>query len=143
MLSVMTWNVENLERPTPGADPAAQEAYAFKLRQIVEVIAEAAPDLVGVQEILASPQNLAPEVFDDLRSELSTATGHPWNGCLSQRPDGRGIRVGWLSPGQLTNPSDVALYPQKVPPTTVDDNGTTITPPSVAHWPSGTPAPTG
>ena len=127
MLSVMTWNVENLERPTPAADAAAHEAYAIKLRQIVEVIAEAGPDLIGVQEVLASPQNLAPEVFEDLRSELSKATGRPWNGCVSQRPDGRGIRVGWLSPGQLIDPTDIALYPEKVPATTIDDHGTTIT----------------
>jgi hypothetical protein len=41
VLSVMTWNVENLERPTPGADATAHEAYAIKVRQIVEAIAEA------------------------------------------------------------------------------------------------------
>ena len=127
MLSVMTWNVENLERPTPAADAAAHEAYAIKLRQIVEVIAEAGPDLIGVQEVLASPQNLAPEVFEDLRSELSKATGRPWNGCVSQRPDGRGIRVGWFARGRLSNPTNVAVYPHQVPPTTIDDDGTQIT----------------
>ena len=45
---------------------------------------------------------------------------------MSQRPDGRGIRVGWLSPGQLIDPTDVAQYPEKVPATTIDDEGTTI-----------------
>jgi hypothetical protein len=45
----------------------------------------------------------------------------------SQRPDERGIRVGWLSRGQLTDPTDVADYPHGVPATTVDDQGTMIT----------------
>jgi hypothetical protein len=76
-----------------------------------------------VQEVLAPPDDLAPGVFDDLRAAL----GAGWSGCLSQRPDDRGIRVGWLFKWQLTNPTDVAVYPQGVPATTVDDHGTQIT----------------
>jgi len=53
--------------------------------------------------------------------------GAEWNGYLSLRPDDRGIRVGWLSPGQLTDPADVAPYPRGVPATTVDDQWTMIT----------------
>jgi hypothetical protein len=76
-----------------------------------------------VQEVLAQHDDLTPGVFDDLLAAL----GAGWNGCLSQRPDDRGIRVGWLSTGQLTNPTDVAAYPHGVPATTVDDAGTQIT----------------
>jgi hypothetical protein len=78
---------------------------------------------VGVQEVLAQPDDLTPGAFDDLLAAL----GNGWSGCVSQRPDDRGIRVGWLSKGQLTNPVDIAVYPQGVPATTVDDQGTQIT----------------
>jgi hypothetical protein len=76
-----------------------------------------------VQEVLADRKDLTPRVFDDLREAL----GAEWSGCLSQRPDPRGIRVGWLSRGQLSNPTDVAVYPQRVPATTIDDDGNEIT----------------
>jgi endonuclease/exonuclease/phosphatase family metal-dependent hydrolase len=123
MFTVLTWNLENLERPAANAAEAARDRYSGKLKQISELITGAGPDLVGVQEVLADSSDLAPGVFDDLLAAL----GAQWNGCLSQRPDDRGIRVGWLSRGQLTNPTDVAVYPHGVPATTVDDHGTMIT----------------
>jgi endonuclease/exonuclease/phosphatase family metal-dependent hydrolase len=125
MFTVMTWNLENFERPAANAAEAVQKQYQDKLEQISELITGAAPDLVGVQEVLAGSGDLAPAVFDDLLAAL----GADWHGCLSQRPDDRGIRVGWLSPGQLTDPADVAAYPPGVPATTVDDQGTMITAP--------------
>jgi hypothetical protein len=118
MFSVMTWNLENFERPATNAEQATKDRYARKLQQITELITSAGPDLVGVQEVLANPKNLTPPAFDDLRAAL----GAEWTGCLSQRPDPRGIRVGWLARGQLANPTDVAVYPQQVPATTIDDN---------------------
>ena len=127
MLTVMTWNLENLERPAASATAAARDAYTEKLDQIASVIVGAEPDLVGVQEVLAPAADLAPQVFEDLLSKLSQLTGTGWNGRLSQIPDGRGIRVGWLSPGQLTDPTDAAAYPTKVPPVVVDDTGQAIT----------------
>jgi endonuclease/exonuclease/phosphatase family metal-dependent hydrolase len=123
MFTVMTWNLENFGRPAEGASQDAKDQYSGKLSQISALIAGAGPDLVGVQEVLAGPEDLTPQVFDDLLAAL----GAEWNGCLSQRPDERGIRVGWLSRGQLTGPMDVADYPQGVPATTVDDQGTMIT----------------
>lgn len=123
MFTVMTWNLGNCERPAEDATEAARERYSEKLKQVSAIINGAGPDLVGVQELLAGHDDLAPQVFDDLLAEL----GAQWSGCLSRRPDDRGIRVGWLSRGQLTDPVDVALYPQGVPATTVDDQGTVIT----------------
>ena len=35
--------------------------------------------------------------------------------------------LGWLARGQLSTPADVAVYPQQVPATTVDDHGNQIT----------------
>jgi endonuclease/exonuclease/phosphatase family metal-dependent hydrolase len=123
MLTVMTWNLENFGRPADDAAQAVKDRFTRKLKQISELITGAGPDLVGVQEVLADDNDLGPAVFNDLLAAL----GAEWNGCLSQRPDGRGIRVGWLSRGQLTSPTDVAAYPQGVPATTVDDHGTMIT----------------
>jgi endonuclease/exonuclease/phosphatase family metal-dependent hydrolase len=123
MFTVMTWNLENFGRPADDASQDAKDQYSGKLSQISALIAGAGADLVGVQEVLAGPEDLAPQVFADLLAAL----GAEWNGCLSQRPDERGIRVGWLSRGQLTEPTDVADYPHGVPATTVDDQGTMIT----------------
>ena len=105
MLTVMTWNLENLERPESTATPVERAAYAVKLEQTVQVIADADPDLLGVQEVLARADDLQPQVFEDLRSALSQRTGSAWTGHLSKIPDPRGIRVGWLSRGALTSPS--------------------------------------
>src|SRR5215472_6742508 len=90
MFTVMTWNLENFGRPADGASQAAKDQYSGKLSQISALIAGAGPDLVGVQEVLAGPEDLAPPVFDDLLAAL----GAEWNGCPSERPDERGIRVG-------------------------------------------------
>jgi endonuclease/exonuclease/phosphatase family metal-dependent hydrolase len=122
MFSIMTWNVENLERPAANAKQAVKDRHARKLQQISELIISTGPDLVGIQEVLADRKDLAPRVFDDLRKAL----GAEWNGCLSQRPDPRGIRVGWLARGQLSNPTDVFIYPHQVPATTIDDDGNQI-----------------
>ena len=122
MFTVMTWNLENFERPAANATSAVRERYSDKLKQISELISGAGPDLVGVQEVLASHEDLAPQVLADLLAAL----GPEWNGCLSQRPDERGIRVGWLSTGQLTGAADVFLYPDGVPATKVDDQGAPV-----------------
>jgi hypothetical protein len=47
MFSVMTWNLENFERPAANAEQAVKDRYARKLQQISELIASAGPDLVG------------------------------------------------------------------------------------------------
>ena len=60
MLTVMTWNVENLFKPGPGAEPDEAARFQAKLGQLAQIITSSAPDLVGVQEIGA------PEAFADL-----------------------------------------------------------------------------
>jgi hypothetical protein len=123
MFSVMTWNLENFERPAANAKQAVKDRHARKLQQITELIFSAGPELVGVQEVLADPKDLAPRVFEDLLAAL----GPGWSGCLSRRPDPRGIRVGWLARGQLSDPTEVAVYPHQVPATTIDDDNNQIT----------------
>jgi propanediol dehydratase small subunit len=53
VFSVMTWNLENFERPAATATDVARQRFARKLEQIAELITNAEPDLVGVQEVLA------------------------------------------------------------------------------------------
>jgi hypothetical protein len=133
MFSVMTWNLENFERPAPNAEQAVKDRYERKLQQITELITSARPDLVGVQEVLADHKDLAPRVFDDFRAAL----GAEWTGCLSQRPDPRGIRVGWLARGQLSDPTDIAVYPNKCqpPPSTTTATRSQRSPgPSAGRW---------
>lgn len=123
VLTVMTWNLENFQRPPTGQSTTD---YDHKLAHIVDVIAAADADLVGVQEVLANAGDQSPVVFDDLRAALATKTNQAWTGAISDQPDPRGIRVGWLSPHQLSDTVGVAAYPAGVPATTVDDDGTTI-----------------
>jgi hypothetical protein len=42
-------------------------------------------------------------------------------------PEHLGAGLVWLARGQLSNPTDVAVYPQQVPATTIDDDGNQIT----------------
>jgi hypothetical protein len=43
MFSVMTWNLENFERPAANAEQAVKDRYARKLQQISELVTSAGP----------------------------------------------------------------------------------------------------
>src|SRR5882762_8858643 len=85
---IVTWNVENLFRPNTGAGPTGEDAYKAKLKTLAETITKLNPDLVGLQEVGS------PEAFADLKKAVGGKYSH---GELSKHPDGRGIRVGFLS----------------------------------------------
>lgn len=86
--SVMTWNVENLFPPghTPG--PETDDIYKRKLRNLATTITNVAPDVVAVQEIGD------PASFAALQDQLDGRYKHTQ---VSEHPDRRGIRVGFLS----------------------------------------------
>src|SRR4051794_7901450 len=108
----MTWNVENLFAPTP----AQQPAWDVKLAQLAGVIRSVGPDLLAVQEI-GDEQS-----FDALRHQLG------WTGVLSTHFEpSHTIRVGWLSPGRLTDVEQVVDLPPGLSPVKVADDGTTLT----------------
>ena len=114
MLTVMSWNVENFFAPATG-DP---DAYQEKVTELAAVITTAAPDLVALQEVGD------PQAFETLRSAL----GAGWTGVLSTHFDpSHAIRVGWLSPGALTEVEEVVDLPTALSPVKVADDGTTIT----------------
>src|SRR4051812_19547555 len=110
----MTWNIENFFQP----EPADQANFNAKLDALADVIVAADPDLLAVQEV-------GDEVaFAALRDKL----GAGWSGELSTHFEAsHAIRVGWLSPGQLSEVDEVIDLPAAVSPVKVEDDGTTMT----------------
>lgn len=99
---VMTWNVENLFRPAPGAPNAEQKRFRNKLELLAEVINRHAPDVLALQEVGGL------EPLNDLRQVVG---GYPHH-AISAFPDGRGIRVAFLSKQPLAGPQvDTVDFP--------------------------------
>jgi endonuclease/exonuclease/phosphatase family metal-dependent hydrolase len=84
----MTWNVENLFRPGPGAPQADQQRYQRKLALLAGVLHQLDADVVGLQEVGGE------EPLVDLQQALGGAYPHR---AASAFPDRRGIRVAFLS----------------------------------------------
>src|SRR4051812_42530498 len=110
----MTWNIENFFAPKP----ANRADFDAKLDALAGVITAAEPDLLAVQEV-------GDEVaFAALRDRL----GAGWSGALSTHFEAsHTIRVGWLSPGPLSDAEEVVDLPAALAPVKVEDNGTTMT----------------
>lgn len=113
---VATWNLENLLRPASESGPSDEDAYEAKLSELARVIDEIAPDVLGVQEIGG------PEPLEDLRDRLDG----DWHAASSELPDGRGIRVGFLSRLTLDDVAHVGDFPDGLQPVQVSDDGDTI-----------------
>jgi endonuclease/exonuclease/phosphatase family metal-dependent hydrolase len=113
---VGTWNLENLFRPGADAGPSDEQAYDAKLTELARVIGQIGPDILAVQEVGD------PEALEDLRDRLEG----DWVAQSSELPDGRGIRVGFLSQLALGNVEQVSEFPDGLAPVQVDDEGTTM-----------------
>jgi endonuclease/exonuclease/phosphatase family metal-dependent hydrolase len=87
-LRVLTWSVQNLFAAGSEDGPATQEALDAKLASLAEVLDAQRPDVAALQEL--GP----PEVVAQLQDRLTHQLPHQQ---LSAHPDGRGIRVGFLS----------------------------------------------
>ncbi|MFC3576237.1 endonuclease/exonuclease/phosphatase family protein [Streptomyces yaanensis] len=111
-----TWNLENLYRPGGPFGPKDKAAYETKLAALAAVITELDPTLLGVQEV-GDPEALA-DLADMLDGE--------WHIALSQHPDDRGIRVGFLSRTQPRVLTDTNAFPQRLRPVQGDDDGTPV-----------------
>jgi hypothetical protein len=114
MLTVATWNLENLFRPAAGVD---QAAYARKLDGLAAMIERIAPDVLAVQEVGD------PDALDDLLARLA---GN-WDSELSPDPDGRGIRVGFLARHPLSDIERIGAFPDGTGPVRVQDDGRSTT----------------
>src|SRR3954454_2977472 len=51
MLTIATWNLENLFRPGADAGPTDEDAYDAKLAALAHMIEQIAPDVLAVQEV--------------------------------------------------------------------------------------------
>ncbi|MEV6598500.1 endonuclease/exonuclease/phosphatase family protein [Actinoplanes sp. NPDC051346] len=112
----MTWNVENLFRPDEPGGPGTASVYDAKLKGLAQMINEQAPDALALQEVGD------PAALDDLTGLLNGA----WQRQVSAHPDGRGIRVAWLSPRQISDPAEIVAHAPPLQPVQIDDDGTTV-----------------
>jgi endonuclease/exonuclease/phosphatase family metal-dependent hydrolase len=110
-----TWNLENLYRPGGPYGPPDEAGYEAKLAALAAVITELDPALLGVQEVGD------PEALKDLAGMLDD----DWHVAVSEHPDGRGIRVGFLSRTPLTVVADTRAFPARLRPVQADDAGLT------------------
>lgn len=113
---VATWNLENLFRPGSPDGPSSDAAYEAKLEALAKTIGKIDPDVLAVQEV-GDPEALA-----DLRERL----GDDWRAESSKFPDGRGIRVAFLSRLELGEVEHRRKFPRELAPVQVDDEGATI-----------------
>jgi endonuclease/exonuclease/phosphatase family metal-dependent hydrolase len=116
---VMTWNVENLFPPGSTFGPSTQAMYDAKLDGLASVIIQEAPDALALQEVGEVPGQ--PKPLDDLVQRLNGI----WHQRVSTHPDGRGIRVAWLSQLAISQPEHVFLFPAPLQPVQSDDVGGT------------------
>ncbi|MFI6656168.1 endonuclease/exonuclease/phosphatase family protein [Streptomyces sp. NPDC050523] len=111
-----TWNLENLYRPGGPFGPKDKAAYESKLAALAAVITELDPALLGVQEVGE------PAALEDLVGMLDG----DWHTVLSTHPDGRGIRVGFLSRRELRVLADTNAFPAGLRPVQQDDSGAQV-----------------
>jgi endonuclease/exonuclease/phosphatase family metal-dependent hydrolase len=112
---VATWNLENLFLPGTEFGPSSEEVYEEKLQGLADVIAGIDPDVLAVQEVGS------PEACDDLVDRLPGE----WETTLSELPDERGIRVGFLSRLAVEDSEEVHAFRRPLRPVQADDAGAT------------------
>ncbi|WP_210602859.1 endonuclease/exonuclease/phosphatase family protein [Brevibacterium oceani] len=115
MVTIGTWNLENLFRPGDDSGPKSSQEYESKLDALASTITDLAPDVLAVQEVGD------PHALDDLAERLKGT----WRTALAE-PDARGIRVGFLSKSALTKVEEISDFPDGLSPVQVDDEGGTI-----------------
>jgi endonuclease/exonuclease/phosphatase family metal-dependent hydrolase len=111
MVRIGTWNLENFARPgVLEGGPTTDGAYDAKLASLAETITALDPDVLAVQEVGD------PNALQDLANKLA-GYAH----VATADPDGRGIRVGYLSKLELTDVRQAATFPAPLRPIQVDD----------------------
>ncbi len=115
-------------RPTRVLDggPTTDAAYNAKLASLAEAITALDPDVLAVQEVGD------PAALQDLTNKLA-GYAH----VATADPDGRGIRIGYLSKLELTGVQQVATFPAPAPRSRL-----TTPPPPRVRWvvPRSSPA---
>jgi len=119
---LLSWNVQNLFAAGTPDGPPTPEAFDAKLASLAEVLDAQQPDVAALQEV--GP----PEVLAALQERLGHQLPHQE---LSTHPDGRGIRVAFLSRLPLQAPVQLHPFPVGLAPVQVgdpDDDPTTPLP---------------
>jgi endonuclease/exonuclease/phosphatase family metal-dependent hydrolase len=98
---VMTWNVENLFLPGTASGAKTTAAYEDKLQSLSDVILAIEPDVLGLQEI----GDL--EALAALQARLGGRYPHEY---ISQSPDKRGIRVGFLAKFPIAESEEITTF---------------------------------
>jgi len=117
MVTVATWNLENLYRPGHEFGPVNDEVYRRKLDALADTMTEIDADILAVQEV-GDPAALA---------DLVALLPDRWHDCLSSHPDARGIRVGFMSRFAFLDTLDITDFPESLGPVHVSD-GTSADP---------------
>lgn len=98
----MTWNIENLFRPSVAAPESDRQLYQRKLALLTNVITRLNPDLLGLQEVGS----------DDALRDLQDALGDRYpHRAVSTAPDARGIRVAALAQYRMEQKPDIVDFP--------------------------------
>ena len=111
VLTVMTWNVQNLFPVGHQDGPVTDEEYQAKLATLAAVIDAVEPDVMALQEV-------GPE---QVLADLNAACSIDFDNRLLGIPDSRGIRVALLSPRRLSNRTDTQTFPAGVLPVQARD----------------------
>jgi endonuclease/exonuclease/phosphatase family metal-dependent hydrolase len=115
--TVMTWNLENLFPVGHPSGPKSSAIYEQKMKNIAHTVLGIRPDLLGVQEIGD------PKTFADFQRRLRDQ--YPYT-ALSNFPDIRGIRVGYLSRLPLVELREMSEFPKTSLVHLADSDGTPI-----------------
>src|SRR3954471_4378993 len=109
----MTWNVENLFKPSASSGAPTQAIFDAKIQALASTINAHAPDVLALQEIGD------PAALDDLVQHLQGT----WHRRVSNHPDPRHIRVAWLARRAITQAEDIFTFPPHLNSVQVDDDG--------------------
>lgn len=114
---VMTWNLENLFLAGQPSGPKTTEIYEQKMKNLATTILSIAPDVLAVQEVGD------PAAFTDLQQRLQGQ--YPF-ALLSEHPDARHIRVGFLARLQLQQKKELFDFPDQALTNLTDGQGQAI-----------------
>jgi endonuclease/exonuclease/phosphatase family metal-dependent hydrolase len=117
VITVATWNLENLFRPGTEFGPTDAATYDTKLTGLAAAIDALGPDVLAVQEVGDA----------DALADLVDRLDGDWDTALSTvfEPD-HPIRVALLARHALADIEQVSRFPARLAPLQVDDAGATI-----------------
>ncbi len=111
-LRLMTWNVQNLFETAHEDGPDTQQELAAKIESLRAVIDQHNPHVVALQEIGGE------QVLGRLQAALTIPMPHREVGV----PDGRGIRVAFISRRILRDRVDIQPFPAGLQPIQAGDD---------------------